>query len=201
MLKTGMLERMDSLRDGGEMEKQMDLRRQADEIFDAYNCYPGEGERNHCLRLVEFALLHAQHMGKEVDQDLIYLAAMLHDLGLMVTSRPGTSYLTRTVEIAQKELDGTGLDEDSWRILEDCLLYNHSVKSLRSHDPASESFRRAVFTEHTRGVWKFGLRREEVRRVFRQVPYDNFAAVLADFVWKTSLFEPKTIPQIFIPNI
>lgn len=175
----------------------MDLCTIADKIFQKYNIYDGEGERNHCLRLIEFALLHRKKMQVSFDDNLLYLAAMLHDLGLMVPITKGSDYLSRSVDIAHHELDSLGFDEKTWESLEFCLLYNHSIKPQKKLDALSEAFRRAVFTEHTRGVHRFGLPRREVKAVFRAIPYDNFAKVLADFIWKTTVYEPKTLPKIF----
>lgn len=171
-----------------------------DEIFDRYNAYPGDGERNHCLRLVEFARLHARLSGIDVDEGLLHLNAMLHDLGLMVKFERGTTYLTRTLVLARKELEEVELDDEVWTVIEECLLYNHAVRLSAPLQPLAESFRRAVFTEHTRGVQRFGLPNKEVRAVFRAVPFDNFATVLADFFWKTLVFEPGTVPHIFFPQ-
>lgn len=169
-------------------------------IFDKYNCYPGEGERNHCLRLIEFARLHLKHDGEQGDDGLLSLAAMLHDLGLMVQLRPGTNYLTRTVEIVHNELDDRGFDSETWELLEDCLLFNHAFTPPHELAPLAEAFRRAVFTEHSRGLRRFGVSRREVRSVFKTIPWDNFNIVLADFIWKTAVFEPSTIRSIFFPR-
>jgi hypothetical protein len=177
-----------------------ELRRVGDQIFERYNIYPGVGERNHCLRLIEFALLHGREMKVSVDEDLLHLAAMLHDLGLMVSIEPDTNYLTRTVEIARKELAPVELGDERWQPLEDCLLYNHAVRPPYELPPVAECFRRAVFTEHTRGVRRFGVSRHLVKAVFREIPWANFSAVLADFVWKTALFEPGSLRQIFLPR-
>lgn len=180
-----------------------DLGSIGDSIFGKYNCYPGDGERNHCLRLVDFARLHLKLNGQQADEGLLYLAAMLHDLGLMVQLRPGTNYLTRTVEIAHDELDeldDLDLSDETWEILEDCLLYNHAFTPPHELSHLAEAFRRAVFTEHTHGVRRFGVSRRDVRSVFKDNPWDNFGVVLADFVWKTTVFEPASIRSIFFPR-
>lgn len=183
------------------MNKGMhELSLEGDRIFERYNIYPGQGERNHCLRLIEFALLHGREMNVRLDGELLHLAAMLHDLGLMVNVEPGTNYLTRTVDVARKELEDAELDEEQWKVLEDCLLYNHALRPPYRLPSLAEAFRRAVFTEHTRGARRFGVSRRLVKAVFREIPWENFNSVLADFVWKTAVFEPKTIRHIFLPR-
>lgn len=177
-----------------------DLHDLGNEIFGRYNTYPGDGERNHCLRLIEFARLHARQSGTDVDEGLLHLNAMLHDLGLMVKFERGTTYLTRTLVIARKELEHLELDDEVWRVIEECLLYNHAVRLATPLQPLAEAFRRAVFTEHSRGVKRFGLAKKDVSTVFHDIPFDDFATVLADFIWKTVVFEPRTVPFIFFPT-
>jgi hypothetical protein len=176
------------------------LRTIADEIFDRHNPYPGDGLRNHCLRLEDFCLLHAQRTGDTVDAELVHLAAMLHDLGLMERPRPGVDYLHRTVELAHRELADLDLSGDQWAALDECLLYNHALRPPRPLRPIAARFNDAVHTEHSYGLRRRGLDRGTVRRVFGRHPRDNFNTVLADFFWKTGVFEPTTIPRLFFPR-
>ena len=41
---------------------------------------------------------------------------------------------------------------------------------------------------------------DEVRAVRRAHPQDNFRSVLADFTWRTLVFEPRTLPGLFLPH-
>ncbi len=177
-----------------------DLRALADAIFDRHNPYPGEGLRNHCLRLEAFCLLHADRAGDAVDPEMVHLAAMLHDLGLMERPRPGTNYLQRTVEVAHRELAEVSLSDAQWAALDECLLYNHALRLPRPLCPIATRFNDAVHTEHSLGLRRRGLSRRQVRAVFRRHPRDNFNTVLADFFWKTGVFEPTTIPRLFFPR-
>ena len=177
-----------------------ELSRLADDIFDRINVYPGEGFRNHCLRLAEFARLHARAMGEAFDDEMVHAGAMLHDLGIVVPREPGTSYIDRSIELARVELFGR-LDTDQDRaLLEQVLRYNHSIRPLANLAPLTEAFRRAVFTEHSHGRRRYGLPRDDVRAVLRGHPPENFRAVLVDFFYRTLVFEPLTLRHIFIPS-
>lgn len=176
------------------------LRERADQVFDRINSYPGDGFRNHCLRLADYARLHAGHMGIAVDDDLVHAAAMLHDLGLLLRPEPGTDYVDRSWALAYRELDVGQLEPHARTVLEHSLRYNHSLRPLEGLAPEAEAFRRAVFTEHTLGLGRKGLDRGHVREVSRALPRANFRRVLADFFWKTLIFEPRTIPGIFLPG-
>jgi hypothetical protein len=176
------------------------LRSIADAIFDRHNPYPGEGLRNHCLRLKEFCLLHAGRTGETLDEEMVHAAAMIHDLGLMQKPRPGVDYLHRTVELAHRELADAGLSPGQWEALDECLLYNHAIRPPRSLQPIAARFNDAVHTEHSFGLRRRGLDRRAVRDVFARHPRDNFNRVLADFFWKTGVYEPTTIPRLFFPR-
>lgn len=176
-----------------------ELSRLADDIFDRTSVYPGEGFRNHCLRLAAFARLHARAMGEGFDDDLVHAGAMLHDLGIVVERKRGTSYIDRSIDLARAELyDRLHSDHDR-ALLEQVLRYNHSLRPLPHLAPLTEAFRRAVFTEHSHGRRRYGLPREDVGAVLRELPQDNFRAVLADFFYRTLVFEPLTLRHIFIP--
>ena len=176
------------------------MRSLADDILARHDPYPGEGLRNHCLRLADLCLLHAARNGDELDGDLVYLAAMLHDLGLMQPPRAGVDYLHRTVELAHREVADAGLDSAQLEALDECLLYNHALRLPHPLRPLAARFRDAVSTEHSLGLRRLGLQRADVRRVFRRHPRDNFNRVLADFFWKTTVHEPGTIPGLFLPR-
>jgi hypothetical protein len=177
-----------------------ELRTRADEVFSQYNIYSGDGLLNHCLRLDRLCRLHADLAGLAYDPELVYLAAMLHDLGLMVDRTPRTSYMDRTALIARKETDGLGLDGDAAALLDQCMLYNHAFRVPRPLLPLAECFRRAVFTEHSVGRRRFGLAREDVRAVFMDLARANLARVLADFAYRTVVFEPLTLRSVFLPK-
>ncbi len=177
-----------------------DLHALADDVFERYSPYPGLGFRHHCLRLVDLAVAHARAVGEVLDHDLLYAAAMLHDLGLLVEPRPGTDYLSRSVDVAREELADADLDREQWRELELGLLYNHGVRVRRTLPPLAAHLRSAVKTEHSLGRIRGRLSRDQVRAVFARHPRDNFDRVLADFFWRTLSREPRTIPRIFFPR-
>ncbi len=174
----------------------MTLRAIGDDTFARLSPYAGQGLRNHSLRLYDFALLHIEHMDIEASTDFLYAAAMLHDLGLALPPSPGADYLRRTLDLAREVFADEDVDD---ALLEECMLYNHSVRAPAGLSATAEAFRRAVWTEHTHGRRRYGLPRARVRQVFRDRPFDNFPRVLADFFWRTAVFEPQTIPGIFFP--
>jgi hypothetical protein len=172
----------------------------ADDVFERYSPYPGLGFKHHCLRLVDLARAHARAAGQSLDDDLLYTAAMLHDLGLLVEARPGTDYLSRSVEVARDELGDAGLSAAQWADLELALLTNHGLRLRRALPPLAAHLRTAVKTEHSLGRLRGRLATDEVRAIFARHPRDNFNRVLADFFWRTLSREPRTVPRIFLPR-
>jgi hypothetical protein len=175
------------------MTSPTDLRRAADEIFERTSPYEGMGLRNHCLRIHRFAGMLLRRGRLALDDGLVYLAAMVHDLGLLSDRDPGANYLERTRALFRRETRELGIDPAAAAVVEECLLFNHRLRRPAGVSPEAECFRRAVWTEHSRGIVRHGLPRAEVRRVFAELPRDNFDVVLLDFTRRVVGREPLTL--------
>jgi len=170
------------------------MRRAADRIFERHNPYPGAGLRNHCLRLHELTCLVLERGGVAHDPDLIYLAAMLHDLGLLDDTAPGATYLERSRSIFLREAVELELDDGGRQIVEECLLFNHRVLAPPGLSAVAEGFRRAVWIEHSRGLLRpRALPRRAVAAVFARHARDDFDRVLLDFTRRVLTREPATL--------
>lgn len=151
------------------------------EIFEAHNPY-GEALKNHCMRLAAFATALAAHEGFDVDEDLVYAGAYLHDIGLLVPKDNSKNYLHRGVAFAAPLFEVWGLDKDQQRQMRDMLLYNHSFRSVSGITPAGDVIRRGVQVEHSLGKWSHGLNKKIRNDVFAEYPRHGLNSVLADFV-------------------
>lgn len=169
------------------------LRALGDEIFERTSPYEGFGLRNHCKRLHRFATALMHKRGLEFDVDLAYLVAMVHDLGIVSEKDEGVNYLQRSRALFHRETQGIALPPVKTDVLDECLVYNHRVMSVPNLSPEAECFRNAVMIEHTHGLLRFGLDRDEVRPVYQEYPRGNFNRVLLDFTWRTIRHEPLTI--------
>lgn len=169
------------------------LRELADEIFARVSPYPGAGFRNHCQRLHCFATALMRARGLELDVDLAYLIAMLHDLGIVSEIDEGANYLQRSRALFRRETKGVALPAVDDRVLDECMLYNHRVMAVPNLSAEAECFRNAVMIEHSRGLIRFGLERADIRATFDELPRENFDRVLLDFTWRTIKREPLTI--------
>jgi hypothetical protein len=165
----------------------------ADDVFARTSPYAGDGFRHHCQRLARFATMLMRARGIEFDEDLAYLLAMVHDLGIVSERDEGVNYLQRSRALFQRETAGVDLGEVEPTVLDECLLYNHRLLPVPNLSGPAECFRQAVIMEHARGLVRYGLPRTEVRAVFQELPRDNFDRVLLDFTWRTIRREPITL--------
>lgn len=164
----------------------------ADEIFECTSPYRGAGLRNHCWRLYELVQLLLGTSPRTLDDAELYLAAMVHDLGLVTERDAGASYLTRSVALLEREA-GHLFGGAKRRALEQCLLYNHRLRRPAALCHEAEAFRRAVQIEHSAGLISYGLDRAQLAAVMARHPRADFGRVLIDFAWRVLRHEPHTV--------
>lgn len=169
----------------------------ADELFERYSPYPGEGLRNHCRRLFTFLELQRLRGDCEYAPDLVYGLAMLHDTGLFVAGTHGANYQLRSADFIEREFLAR-IDRDhpvdyDRRTIRAAIVDNHHIIPTPGAGRLAEAFRRAVWIEHSLGRRKFGLPKSVIARVFEQIPRANFNRVMLDFWWKTFRYEPWTV--------
>ena len=169
------------------------LREHADAVFAKVSPYAGQGFRNHCQRLFRFSSMLLEQRGLQLDRDLLYMITMWHDLGIVSEQDEGHNYLQRSRALFHRESAGLDLGDVDPQIIDECLLYNHRLLPVSNLSPQADCIRRAVITEHTRGLARWGLDRAAVREVFAELPRDNFDRVLVDFTWRTLKREPLSI--------
>lgn len=166
----------------------------ADEIFERTSPYRGVGLRNHCWRLYELAHLALGDSPRTLDDPELYLAAMVHDLGLVTERDAGASYLDRSVALLARETGHLpALGGGKRRALEQCLLYNHRLRRPAALCHEAEAFRRAVQIEHSAGLITYGLDGARVTAVMARHPRADFGRVLVDFAWRVLRREPHTV--------
>lgn len=169
------------------------LARRADEVFEAVSPYDGEGFRNHCRRLYHLTSLLMHKEQVEMQPDVAYAVAMCHDLGLLSRVDTGPTYLARSRALFERETAGFDLGGTPSDVLDECMIYNHRLLPVPNLSPQADAFRRAVQIEHTRGLARFGLERDDVQAVFDRYPRGDFDRVLLDFTWRVLRREPWTI--------
>ena len=169
----------------------------------------GQALENHCLRLFRFFIAISEQRNVKLNEDLSLAACYLHDIGLCVSEDPKNqpqkfsdrNYLKRGVRFLSPVLDSWQLSEQERKIIEEQLLYNHSLRKLSKCTEEAELLRQAVGVEHSRGVLSHGLSRSICREVFKEFPRLNFNRVLLSFFRIALLTDtPFSLPGIVLPK-
>lgn len=156
------------------------VREKALEVLNTHNAY-GVALENHCIRLALFATALAKYKELDVDEDLLYAGAYLHDIGLLVPNDDTPNYLYRGAAFIAPFLTQWKLTKSQMRQMNDMLLYNHAFRTVPGITPIAELLRQAVWVEHTLGKWSHGLSRQTCTEMFVRYPRNGLNAVLADF--------------------
>src|SRR5690606_11220066 len=127
------------------------LRAGALQVFERVSPYEGSGFRNHCERLFRFAAALMKAQGLQFDEDVAYVIALWHDLGIVSEKDEGANYLRRSHALFVRESASLDLPEVDPAVVEQCLVYNHRLLPVPNLHPVAECFRRAVIVEHSRG--------------------------------------------------
>ncbi len=161
----------------------------------------GKPLENHCLRLGEFTMALAKSMGTEIDEDLVLAACYLHDIGLCVKDPTTKNYLKRGLKFARTKVGDWGLEEHQAKVLDDVMLYSHSISPVPGITVEGDLVRRAVSVEHSLGRLTQGLDPAICRDVFAKYPRRGFNRVLLSF-FKIAIMEdgPNELLRIFFPK-
>ena len=85
-------------------------------------------ELDHLLDVARIACLMAEDEGLKADRDIIYCAALLHDIGRAEQYENGTKHEIAGVPIARKILTECGADDDDIRIITEAIREHGNSK-------------------------------------------------------------------------
>jgi hypothetical protein len=129
-----------------------------------------QGYRNHVYRVVHFC--SALHPCNEEEREKIIIAGCFHDLGIWTNNT--FNYLEPSMELAKnyvkKERNASWLGE-----IDRMIYFHHKIRRLKDiHCPLVELFRKADLVDVSLGVIRFGLSKEQVRKIKRGFPNSGF---------------------------
>jgi len=161
----------------------------------------GRALENHCLRIFDFSMELALINNVRMEEDLIMAGCYLHDIGLLVKDEQEKNYLRRGRAFVQPLKEKWELDDEQARVLDDVMLYNHSLAAVPGISMPGDMVRRAVHVEHSFGRMSRGLERDVIRGVFDKYPRLDFNRVLRGF-FRTVLLDdgPVQVFRIFLPG-
>lgn len=153
-----------------EMHEQVPI---LDDILDTWRKSLNEdfaGYRNHCYRVLNFCLAFCGESTENISK--VSIAVAFHDLGIW-TNNTG-DYLEPSKQLAGEYLAKTNQGEWSEEI-EAMIEYHHKLRQHKA-DPSwlVESFRKADWTDVSKGLINFGLPATFVAEVLSKFPNAGF---------------------------
>jgi HD domain len=153
----------------------------------------------HCVRLFLIAERMAADREIEVDRELLLCASFIHDLGMYPAVSSGDVYLADSRRLGERTLAPFGWDARRMAKCLDAIEQHHARHSRWGWGAEVELIRRADLVEVTAGQLRFGLERDWIRRLFRELPRNRFYLFIALALLRMALTRPRNLPRIFQP--
>jgi len=139
----------------------------------------------HSERSYQFAAAFAAADGVELDDEVLYLGTVLHDIGLSPAATGGERFEVRGANVVRSVLAEQGMERDRIANVWDCIAMHASTPLARHKSPETRYANRGIALD-VRGSGAEGLEPELVRSVLDRWPRgafpSEFEAVLADEV-------------------
>lgn len=152
----------------------------------------------HCLRCRHIAAQIAQRRGWSIDQELLTVASILHDIGLYPETSRGGVYTEDGAALAREMLARHGWEAQRIERCADAIDRHHDVRSQLARSSEAEALRLADRVELGAGLLTAGLDRSWLRAVRRDIPVRGLWGELAREVGRALRQRPLTMPRIFL---
>ena len=160
------------------------------------------GERGpmelHCLRCRHIAAEIANRRGWTVDDELLTVAAILHDIGLYPAASRGGVYTADGADLAREMLATHGWEAERIERCARAIDAHHDVRSQLTRGPEAEALRLADRVELGFGALTAGVDRGWLRTLRKEVPTRGLVAELAREVGRAIRQRPLTMVRIFV---
>jgi putative nucleotidyltransferase with HDIG domain len=170
------------------------------EALDALRAATGRVEgpmERHCLRVRHIAAELARHRGWSIDDEVVTVAAILHDIGLYPSASRGGVYTEDGAELAREMLRAHAWSEERIRLCAEAIDRHHELRTQLARGSEVEALRVADLIDLGGGLLTFGLDRRWLRELNRTVPRQGLIAELARELGRAVRQRPLTIPRIF----
>jgi len=140
-----------------------------------------EGYRNHCLRVLSFAVQHLKDTGysqQKVEKAIpvMELAVAYHDIGLWTDAK--LDYLERSA--ARMEMDTTNVSAHEREVAKQAILQHHKLTTWAGSDAdIVNAIRKADWTDASLGIFTGGLYIGNVGTTLAALPNSGFHRALA----------------------
>ena len=172
------------------------------EALDRVRAMTGEADgpmERHGVRCFLICRRLADRAGKRVDEEVLLVAGLLHDMGLYEGASRGGVYVTDGRRYAEAMLEGReGWPADRIRLCGEAIERHHELRSQWAAGTEVELMRQADLIEVSCGLVDHGAGRGWLRGLWRAVPRDGIYPEVARIVGRALLERPATVPKIFI---
>jgi hypothetical protein len=148
----------------------------------------------HCLR--QFAIAERLACDRQFDRELLLCACWLHDAGLYTHSRD--PYVTEGARLAARVLEPFGWPPARLQRCMDACEQHHAPRSRMAMGLEVELVRRSDLVDVTAGLVSFGLDRQWLRDLFREVPRDGLWRLIGSAVLSELRHRPASLTRVFL---
>ena len=152
----------------------------------------------HCLRCRHIAAQIAADRGWSIDQELLTVASILHDVGLYPKASRGGVYTADGAAMARELLAGHHWDEQRIERCAEAIDRHHDVRSQLGSGPEAEALRLADRVELAGGLLTAGVDRGWLRSLRREISPRGLARELAREIGRALRERPLTMTRIFL---
>jgi HD domain len=152
----------------------------------------------HCLRCRHIAAELSARRGWIIDEEVLTVAAILHDIGLYPGVSSGDVYTADGATLARAILRPAGWSAERIELCSQAIDRHHELRNQRRRGAEVEALRLADLVDVSGGLLRFGLEREWLAELRRTVPTDGLAGELAREVGRALRERPRTLPRIFL---
>jgi hypothetical protein len=167
--------------------------------LDALRAAAGEEDgqlERHGVRLFRLA----SALAPSGDREVLLVAALLHDAGVLDAVRGPGPYVTDGRVWAEGILQPFGWEPERLRLCLDAIEFHHEMRRQDARGAEVEAIRKGDLVDVSAGLVRFGLPREVVRSAADGAPRRGFARALAGIVGGLVVHQPGTLLRIFRPR-
>lgn len=156
--------------------------------------------RAHCERSFQFAALLARAEGVELDEEVLYLGTILHDVGLAPLGAGTARFEPRGADLVRTTLFDAGFDRGRAEAVWDVIAL-HATSTLARHKSAETSYANRGISIDVRGTGAEPIDPAAVRAVLDRWPRHEFPQLFSATMVAEVQANPETARFCFMESI
>ncbi|MGH1338417.1 MAG: HD domain-containing protein [Aureispira sp.] len=139
---------------------------------------------NHCVRTYFFASMFAQYEGSKIDIELLYISALLHDLGISKEHEEkacSCCFAVVGAELAYNFVSGIGVEEERSRQIYNAISIHLNPIVSNRQEPEAILLSRGAFLDVS-GSGRYCIPKREQMKLNKQYSRVNFQETLVETV-------------------